>query len=412
MAYFFNAMCISVQAPFYPHEAELKGATTTQYSFVFSVFELTVFLVGNLFGQLVNKIGVKYMNNAGSFTVSMCCIIFGFLNRINGTAIFLSFSFLIRIVEAMGNSAFMTSAFSIIAQEFPLNVGFAFAIVETFFGIGLIAGPAVGGALYELGGFTLPFITLGLLLCTASVSVWYFLPEEEIGNRSTTEKSSVFVLLKRPRIFLAACTTAAASISVSFLQATLEPHIRPMNLTPLQIGLVFVSNGLTHAIAGPICGYSCDKGFPERAASTIGALIVVVSFLMIGPCPLLPIENSLPLCIAALSIHGLGFGVELVATFSGAQKEAIISGLPDDISTYGLVSGLWTTSFALGAFVGPSIAGVLFDTVGFAWGATLVACLHLLVAVITMFCCFFCKTKPIMHDSESIYILADSKELH
>jgi hypothetical protein len=36
-----------------------------------------------------------------------------------------------------------------------------FAILETFFGIGMIMGPTVGGALYELGGFTLPFVSLG-----------------------------------------------------------------------------------------------------------------------------------------------------------------------------------------------------------------------------------------------------------
>ena len=48
-----------------------------------------------------------------------------------------------------------------IAKEFPNNVATMFAILETFFGIGMIMGPTVGGALYELGGFTLPFVSLG-----------------------------------------------------------------------------------------------------------------------------------------------------------------------------------------------------------------------------------------------------------
>ena len=41
------------------------------------------------------------------------------------------------------------------------------------------------------------------------------------------------------------------------------------------------------------------------------------------------------------------------------------SGFPDTIDTYGLISGLWTSVFALGAFVGPTVAGILFDAVGF-----------------------------------------------
>ena len=49
-----------------------------------------------------------------------------------------------------------------IAKEFPDNVATMFAILETFFGIGMIVGPTVGGALYEAGGFTLPFVSLGM----------------------------------------------------------------------------------------------------------------------------------------------------------------------------------------------------------------------------------------------------------
>lgn len=40
-------------------------------------------------------------------------------------------------------------------------------------------------------------------------------------------------------------------------------------------------------------------------------------------------------------------------------------GFSNNLETYGLISGLWTSTFALGAFIGPSIAGVLYDIVGF-----------------------------------------------
>lgn len=40
-------------------------------------------------------------------------------------------------------------------------------------------------------------------------------------------------------------------------------------------------------------------------------------------------------------------------------------GFPNNMETYGLISGLWTSTFAFGAFIGPSVAGILYDTVGF-----------------------------------------------
>ena len=55
-----------------------------------------------------------------------------------------------RIIEACGNAGFLTGSFSMIAKEFPDNVATMFAILETFFGLGMIMGPTVGGALYEV----------------------------------------------------------------------------------------------------------------------------------------------------------------------------------------------------------------------------------------------------------------------
>jgi hypothetical protein len=41
---------------------------------------------------------------------------------------------------------------------------------------GEIVGPVVGGALYELGGFTLPFAVMGGLLVCSAVFIFIILP--------------------------------------------------------------------------------------------------------------------------------------------------------------------------------------------------------------------------------------------
>jgi MFS family permease len=51
-------------------------------------------------------------------------------------------------------------------------------------------------------------------------------------------------------------------------------------------------------------------------------------------------------------------------------------GFPDDISTYAIVSGVWASAFALGAFIGPSMGGVLLDYVGFRWGSMVIVAIH------------------------------------
>ena len=133
-------------------------------------------------------------------------------------------NFPFRIIEACGNSGFLTGSFSMIAKEFPENVATMFAILETFFGIGMIVGPTVGGALYEAGGFTLPFVSLGIVmnevynfmvsdefvsnspggvLLLAAVFTACILPNAREVVNPQTEKPSVVRALKVPSILMA-----------------------------------------------------------------------------------------------------------------------------------------------------------------------------------------------------------------
>jgi MFS family permease len=48
-----------LQAPFFPQEAERKGANATEYGLVFGIFELVVFLISPIYGQYLNRIGPK-----------------------------------------------------------------------------------------------------------------------------------------------------------------------------------------------------------------------------------------------------------------------------------------------------------------------------------------------------------------
>lgn len=58
---------------------------------------------------------------------------FRFLDKIDSHYPFIILSFIIRIVEAMGNAAFLTASFAIIAMEFPDNVATTFVRKQNTF---------------------------------------------------------------------------------------------------------------------------------------------------------------------------------------------------------------------------------------------------------------------------------------
>jgi MFS family permease len=96
------------------------------------------------------RIGSKFMFVSGTFVSGVCCVIFGFLDRIEGKNAFVALCFVVRCMEAVGAAAFATAGFTLVAELFPDNIGGVMGTLETFVGLGLSIGPAIGGALYDV----------------------------------------------------------------------------------------------------------------------------------------------------------------------------------------------------------------------------------------------------------------------
>jgi len=272
-------------------------------------------------------------------------------------------------LEAFGNSAFLSSSFTLVAQMFPNTVSTVFGVVEMSFGVGMIIGPTVGGALFQLGGFTLPFAILGGILLVQAAFSSKTLPHLKDNSSTDTSQGSNYGILqamKIPSVMLATSSVFSASIAVGALQATLERHLAQLHLSPINVGMFFMLYGGAYALLNPFWGWMADK-VSSKLVIMIGAFLLGLGFLLLGPVPGLGLEFSYSLCIVSVVIAGVGLGAQLVAAFSEAQRSAVASGFPDNLTTYAMVSSIWTSAFALGAFVGPTAAGALYDAVGFPW---------------------------------------------
>ena len=49
-----------------------------------------------------------------------------------------------------------------------------------------------------------------------------------------------------------------------------------------------------------------------------------------------------------------------------------------------MVSSLWTAAYALGSFLGTSLAGLLYDNLGWRWGCATVQCLLLVTIALSL----------------------------
>ncbi|OXA37015.1 MFS-type transporter SLC18B1 isoform X2 [Folsomia candida] len=403
-----SAMVVSIQAPFYPAEAEKKGATASEYGLVFGVYELTIFLASPFLGKYMNRIGPKVVFNSGIILTAVSCIAFGLLDEIDNHVLFITLSFILRITEALGAAATTTGTFTIISCEFRKTLSTTFASLETFYGLGLIIGPTVGGALFQLGGYIVPFIVTGVSLLLIGIMASFVMPktasfrEEDDDGKPT---HGIMSFLRLPGVMVATFALAVMASSIGFLGATLEPHLRRFELTPLEIGLMFIIYGAVYAITAPLFGWFCDRVASPIYVLLFGAILIFTGFLLIGPAPFIPIDTIVWVTAVGLVIMGLGLSAILVASFLYCLSESMTNGLPDNISTYGVISGLWTSAVSLGAFVGPSIGGFLYDEFSFRPATYYVLGTQALVVLVIIVYLFMKPKRSSSGDGENVPLL-------
>ena len=80
---------------------------------------------------------------------------------------------------------------------------------------------------FQQGGFTLPFAVMGALLFGVGVFTYLLMPNIVPSTDSDKEApKGLLDILKVPAVLLAALAIVNGSITIGFLNATLEPHVR------------------------------------------------------------------------------------------------------------------------------------------------------------------------------------------
>lgn len=134
-------------------------------------------------------------------------------------------------------------------------------------------------------------------------------------HRDLLDAGKLLEIMHVKGIPICAATILSTSTSISFFQATLEPHLKQVNenlnandddafatlfsflwffqfhLTPIVLGLVFVVTGATYGASAPGWGWLCDKYFKPKTISVIGGLILLAGVSIVGPAPFIPLRQ-------------------------------------------------------------------------------------------------------------------------
>ena len=133
-------------------------------------------------------------------------------------------------------------------------------MAESFNGVGSLFGPTIGGLLYDLGGFALPFGVSGGLSLVLSLLCVFCLTDVTGPDDESEGDVTWLEVLRSPGLPFSLFSLSCASVAWQWYSPSLEPFLmETFNLSASDTGLVFTAFGVTYTLISPLAGCLTDK---------------------------------------------------------------------------------------------------------------------------------------------------------
>ena len=372
--------------PFFPAEASRRGLSQTLISGVFSCFAATQLASYPLLARLTPAVGVHRLYSAGLATAAITTIVFGTLEHIQDPTIFICACFAVRMVEAFGAAAITTCAYTMVSSCMPDRASTAVGYIAAGQSVGLAIAPAVGGGLFALGGFGVPFYVLGVLMLITSAANTRLLPD--VCDAHTPEGDflrRLWTLAGSGEAWVCCCVVTIYSAAFSTFGSCLSPYaMSALNMTPPEIGLLFLVASSAYALVSVLWGRLLEPLSNPYYIMSGCLLLASFSLILMPPWPALGLHPSRWLMGGAMLLHEVAFAGPFAPCLKLLNLTARLHGLPDSVATRALISSVFGAAFALGLVVGPVSGGALVDWVGFPAMMAVLAAVTAAVALLVL----------------------------
>lgn len=324
--------------PLLPLYAERFEADPMAIGLLFASYSLAQFLFSPVWGKVSDRVGrrpVMLVTIAGSAIGSL----------IVGLAGSLAMLFVGRIIDGMSGASVAVARATVADVATPAQRPRLMGLLGAAFGIGFVAGPAIG-ALATLFGPKVPFfVAAGLSLVNLAVAS-VRLPETLVRTqpaKEATGRAPISAVVSRLVILTFTAITAFSAFEATFALLASER----LAITEAAVALTFAGVGVILVVTqGGLVGPLTER-LGEPMAIRLGLMLNTVGFLVISGA------DGWGTLIPGLVLLALGQGV-LTPTLSSAIAG---STAPDRAGT---ALGIQQSAGGLARVVGPIIGGTLF----------------------------------------------------
>ena len=113
------------------------------------------------------------------------------MDQIEDKNAFIGGSLALRFLSGMAEAAAWNAGMTILVATYPAMKNTMMALTETAFGTGMIFAPTLGSALYDVGGFGLPFWIVGGIFAVQTSTLFYAIPKSDFYTGKNADFSAL-----------------------------------------------------------------------------------------------------------------------------------------------------------------------------------------------------------------------------
>lgn len=367
VAIFTDMLVYGIVVPILPSYALSLGVSQTAVGLLFASYAVALLVATPIFGILSDRTGRKGPMLWGLLGLAASTLFYAFASK---------FWMLIAARSLQGVSAAITwtAGFALLADLFPPEKrGKAMGIALSGESIGMLIGPSVGGWLFQLGGYTLPFIVAACFAILDGILRLILIkdvPHEKSGN-----PLEFVALFKNGKLLPIVGVVIVGAAIPCVMEPTLPLRLEnELGLSAGFTGMLFAVPILAYAAAAPTIG-SASGRVGSRKLMLTGMLLTAV-FL-----PLTVVSKSIWFTAVFLGFLGIGIGLSVTPSLPEFAQIAQESGT----NSFGASFSIYNTAYSLGMMLGPTLGGVLSNYFGILRSYLLVGAVVVIYAAVFAF---------------------------
>lgn len=135
--------------------------------------------------------------------------------------------------------------------------------------------------------------------------------------------NAYFKLLSIIKVVINSGVIIVVAQLLSFLDPTVEPHLRSIGLGTNLVSLIFLILSATYTLSSPFIGWFSQMVPNKFQIMAVGLLLLGLEFLFLGPAEMIPIETNFTQTAIVMALIGISYSIAFIPTFETLNNLAM-----------------------------------------------------------------------------------------